>query len=299
MTNKILLGVSVLALLSALPAFAETRADAKADVSTSTKIETKLDKAGESIKETAKEAGDAIEQQTDRAGAATREAYQDAKAKTKETYGDVKAYFSDDKDVKAVTSINIDSRLTADELLGADVQNPSGEKIGSIEDILVDKEGDAETVIINDGGVLGLGGKLVAFDYDIIEGISSDKDVMVKLTDASIKKAKRFEYEAPSKADAAISVMPASQFSVKKVQDAKVVDANGKAVANVSDIVFDGDDADYLVVTFDKFLGLGGDKAALDFEALDLSNNNGKYTFKLTSQQTAQFENQKATTKAN
>lgn len=288
MTNKILMGVSVLALLTALPAFAETKVDANADVSTSAKIENKLDKAGESIKESAKEAGDA-----------TREAYQDAKAKTKETYGEVKAYFSDDDDVKAVTSINIDSRLTADELLGADVQNPSGEKIGSIEDILVDKEGDAETVVINDGGVLGLGGKLVAFDYDIIEGVSADKNVIVKLTDASIKKAKRFEYEAPSKPDAAISVMPASQFSVKKVQDAKVVDAKGKAVANVSDVVFDGDDADYLIVTFDKFLGLGGDKAALDFEALDLANNNGKYTFKLTSQQTAQFENQKATTKAN
>ncbi|HEU4838073.1 MAG TPA: PRC-barrel domain-containing protein [Micavibrio sp.] len=288
MTNKILMGVSVLALLTALPAFAETKVDANADVSTSTKIENKLDKAGESIKEGA-----------DRAETATREAYQDAKAKTKETYGDVKAYFSDDDDVKAVTSINIDSRLTADELLGADVQNPSGEKIGSIEDILVDQEGGAETVVINDGGVLGLGGKLVAFDYDIIEGVSADKDVIVKLTDASIKKAKRFEYKAPSKPDAAISVMPASQFSVKKVQDAKVVDANGKAVANVSDVVFEGDEADYLIVTFDKFLGLGGDKAALDFEALDVANNNGKYTFKLTSQQTAQFENQKATTKAN
>lgn len=299
MTNKILMGVSVLALLTALPAFAETKADANANVSTSTKIENKLDAAGESIKENAKKAGEAIERQTDRAGAATREVYEDAKAQTKESYGDVKAYFSDDKDVKAVTSINIDSRLTADELLGAAVQNPAGEKIGSIEDILVDKEGDAETVVINDGGILGLGGKLVAFDYDIIEGMSADKDVIVKLTDASIKKAKRFEYEAPSKPDAAISVMPSSQFSVKKIKDAKVVDAKGKAVANVSDVVFDGDDADYLVVTFDKFLGIGGDKAALDFEALDLANNNGKYTFKLNTQQTAQFESQKAATKAN
>lgn len=298
-TNKILMGASVLTLLMALPAFAETKVDANADVSTSAKIENKLDAAGEAIKENAKKAGEAIDRQADRAGAATREAYKDAKATTKETYGDVKAYFSDDDDIKAVTSINIDSRLTADELLGSDVQNPAGEKIGSVEDILVDKEGDAETVIINDGGILGLGGKLVAFDYDIIEGVSADKDVIVKLTDASIKKAKRFEYESPSKPDAAISVMPSSQFSVKKIQDAKVVDAKGKAVANVQDVVFDGDDADYLVVAFDKFLGLGGDKAALDFEALDLVNNNGKYTFRLTSQQTAQFESQKDATKAN
>lgn len=297
MTNKILMGASVLAVLAAFPALAETRTDAKA--STEAKVEAKLDNAGDAIKENAKKAGEAIDRQTERAGAATREAYEDTKAASKDAYGDVKAYFSDDKDIKAISSVNVNGRLTADELIGADVANPAGEKIGKIEDILVDKEGDAETVVINDSGVLGLGGKLVAFDYDIIEGFTGDKDVVVMLTDKSLKEAKRFEYEAPSAPDAKISVMPASQFSVKKIADAKVVDAQGKAVANVDTVAFDGDDADYVIVTFNKILGMGGDKAALDFEAIDLVNNNGKYQFKLNSQQTAQFQNHKEATKAN
>ncbi len=297
MTNKILMGASVLAVLAAFPAFAETKVDANA--STEAKVEAKLDQAGDSIKENAKKAGEAIDRQTERAGAATREAYEDTKAASKEAYSDVKTYFSDDKDIKAVSSLDVKGRLTADELLGATVENPSGENIGKIEDILVDKEGDAETVVINDGGVLGLGGKLVAFDYDIIEGFTGDKDVVVKLTEKSIKDAKRFEYEAPKTADAKISVMPASQFSVKKIIDAKVVDAQGKAVANVDTVAFEDDDADYVIVTFNKILGMGGDQAALDFEAIDLVNNNGKYQFKLNSQQTAQFETHKATTKAN
>lgn len=297
MTHKILMGASVLAVLAAFPALAETKVDANA--STEAKVEAKLDAAGEAIKENAKKAGEAIERKTEQAGAATREAYEDTKAASKDAYGDVKAYFSDDKDIKAVSSLNVKGRLTADEIIGAGVENPAGEKIGKIEDILVDNEGDAETVIINDGGVLGLGGKLVAFDYDIIEGFTGDKDVVVKLTEKSIKEAKRFEYEAPKTPDAKISVMPASQFSVKKISDAKVVDAQGKAVANVDTVAFEGDDADYVIVTFNKILGMGGDKAALDFEAVDLTNNNGKYQFKLNQQQTAQFENHKEQTKAN
>jgi sporulation protein YlmC with PRC-barrel domain len=284
MTNKILMGASLLAILAAFPALAET----KAEVSTETKIENKLDSAGESIKENAKKAGEAIERQTDKAAAAT-----------KEKYGDMKAYFSDDKDIKAISSVDVNTRLTADELIGTNVEDPSGKNIGSIEDILVDKEGDAETVVINDGGVLGLGGKLVAFDYDIIEGFTGDEDVVVKLDEKSIEQAKRFEYKAPEKADPKIATMPAAQYSVKKIIDAKVVDTKGKAVANVDTVSFEGDDADYLIVTFNKILGMGGDKAALDFEALDLVDTNGKYTFKLSTQQTAQFENYKSETKSN
>lgn len=288
MTNKILMGASFLALLAAFPAFAETDANAKAEVSTSTKVENTLDRAGETVKEKAMKAGEAIERQTDKAAAATQDAY-----------GEVKAYFSDDDDVKTMASVNLGARLTADELIGTDVESTAGKKLGKIEDVLVDGEGDAETVVINDGGVMGLGGKLVAFDYDVIEGFNGDKDVVVKASEKAIEQAKRFEYEAPSEPDAKISVMPATQFSVKELMDSKVVDAEGKAVATVETIAFEGDDADYLVVTFDKILGMGGDKAALDFEALDLVNNEGKYTFKLNSQQTAQFEAQKATTKAN
>ncbi len=297
MTNKILMGASVLALIAAFPAFAETKAEA--NVSTETKIEHKLDRAGESIKETAKETGAAIDRHTERAGAATREAYEDTKAATKDAYGEVKAYFSDDGDVKAMSSVNLAARLTADELIGTQVEDAAGKKLGKIEDILVDAEGDAETVVINDGGVTGLGGKLVAFDYDIIEGFNGDKNVVIKANEKAIKEAKRFEYEAPSTPDAKIAVMPTAQYSVKKLLDAKVVDAQGKAVANVDTIAFEDDDADYLVVSFDKIFGMGGEKAALDFEALDIVNNNGKYTFKLNSQQTAQFEAQKAATKAN
>lgn len=281
MTKTILLGASFLALLAAYPAFAaDTKADA--DVSAKAKVEAKMDKAGDVIKE-----------KTDKAEASIKRNADKAEAATKDAYNDVKAYFNEK--TKNGEPVDINARLTADELIGATVENPKGENIGEIKDILISKNGDAETVIISDNK-LGLGGKLAAFDYDVIEGITPDKDVVVKLSEAQIDAAKRFEYEAKD-ADAKTMVMPAGQFSVKKITDAKVVDASGKTVADVDTVAFEGDDADYVIVTFNKILGMGGDKAALNIDALDLAEKNGKYQFTLTQDQTAQFESAKKTSK--
>lgn len=280
MSNKILMGASFLAMLAAFPAFAaetKTEAQIKAET-TGAKIERNMEEAGATIEEKAKQAGNAIEEKTEDAGRAV-----------KEKYSEMKAYFTDDKDVKAVTSVNVMNRLTADKIIGAKVLDPQGKDIGDVNDILVDAEGDAERVIINDGGVLGLGGKLASFDYDVIEGATADADIVVKLTDASVKRAQSFDDKA----------IPAELYSVKKIIGSKVVDAEGKAVAKVDTVAFDEDDADYLIVTSNSILGMGGERSALDFEALDLSKVQDKYTFKLNTQQTAQFEAHKDAHKAN
>ncbi len=263
--KKILMGASFLALLAAFPAFAEV--DPNTKDSAGVKVEKTIDKAGDSIEKGAEK----------------------AKAAVKEAYSDVKAYFDDEKDVQAVTSLNVLDRLTADEIIDRTVQDPQGKDIGKIDDILIDADGDAEAVIINDGGVLGLGGKMAAFDYNVIKGISADENVVVKLSEENVKNAVAYD---PDK-------MKADRYSISRIMDAKVVDAKGKKLADVDTVAFEGDDADYLIVTFGEILGMGGKKAALNLEALNLKNNKGNYTFTLNSQQSAQFENYKATTKAN
>ncbi len=273
MTKKILMGVSVLAVLAAFPAFAADTAKDKADT-----------------------AGAKIEATAEKAATKTKETYNEAKEATKEAYQDVKTYFNENKDDDA--TVNIISRVTADELIGKKVQNAKGDDIGRIKDILVTADGDAETVIIDDNG-LGLGGKLAAFDFDVIEGLSSDDAVVVKLSEANIKAASRFEYEGEAKAGEKIRFKPADQYSVNKIIDANVVDPEGKKVAKVDTLAFEDDDADYLIVTFNKILGVGGDKAALSLKALDLAEKDGKITFQLNTQQTAQFENYKEGAKAN
>jgi len=284
MTKKILMGASVLAVLAAFPAFAEDT------------MKDKADRAGAKVESTAEKAADKTKETYNEAKEATKEGYAKAEAKTKEAYEDVKTYFNDDKDDDK--TVNVISRVTADELIGTKVQNWKGDDIGRINDILVTADGDAETVIIDDNG-LGLGGKLAAFDYDVIEGFNGDKDVVVKISEENIKQASRFEYEGTAKEGEKIRYAPADQYSVKKIIDAKVVDPDGKNVADVDTVAFEGDDADYLIVTFNKILGMGGDKAALNLDALDLVNKDGKYTFQLNTQQTAQFENYKEDTKSN
>lgn len=278
MTKTILLGASILAIMAAFPALAaDVKADANAEATTGAKIERSLEQTGDKISESAKEAGHKIDAATKDAGAAV-----------KEKYSEMKAYFTDDDDVKAVSSVNITKQLTAEDVIGATVLNPKGESIGKVSDILVDKEGDAERVIINDGGVLGLG-KLVAFDYNVVKGVNADQEVVVKLTEESIKQAAEYDN----------AKVPAGFFSVNKIIGSKVVDAEGKAVAKVDSVAFDDDDADYLIVSFNKILGVGGERAALDFDALEMTDNQGKYTFKLNTQQTAQFENHKGAAQAN
>ena len=277
MTKTILLGASMLAIITALPAFAAETA-VKADTSAEVKVENALDKTGDAISNAANKTEEAV----------------------KNTYSDVKAYFSDDDDLKVMSSINVASRNTADALLGTGVQNAEGKTIGEIHDVLVDAEGDAETVIIQDtAGLLGVGSKLAAFDFDVIEGYNKNQDVVVKLTEQSIKAAKPFEYDAAAaaKSDVKMSTIPAGQFSLSKILDADVIGPDGKKVADVETVAFDGDDADYIIVAFNQIMGMGGEKAALNMEALDLVDKDGKYSFRLNSAQTAQFETYK--TKSN
>lgn len=275
MTRHILMGASVLALIASLPAFAETKANT--EPTTGQKVERTLDRTGEKIERGAEKAEDAV----------------------KGAYNDVKAYFNDDSD--DVVAVNIDKRVTADELIGKTVRNSKGDTLGKIEDILITANGDAEMIVINDG-FLGLGGKHAAFDFDVIKGYTPSGDAVVVLTDAQVDAAKRFERRADAVKDADAAktfVMPAEYLSVAKIMDSKVYDAAGKAVADIDTVAFEGDDADYVVITFNKILGMGGDKAALNIEAIDIKPRDDKYAFTLTQKQSARFDTMKSNTKAN
>ena len=282
MTKTILMSASVLAMLVAIPAFAETKVEAGTTVKTEESIGAKVDK------------------QLDKAGNAIERAADKTEKATKDAYGDVKAYFTNDKDIKATSTVAVAAGHTAKALIGTDVQDGNGKEIGKIHDIIVDGEGEAELVIIEDGGVLGLGSKLAAFDYDVIKGFNRDNDVVVKLSEANIKAAKAFDYEASADAKAgAKTTLGADQYSINKIVDAEVIGPDNKKMADVDTVAFDGDEAEFLLVSFDKIIGMGGEHVALDFDALELINKDGKYKFKLNSQQTAQFENYKDGTKSN
>ena len=59
-----------------------------------------------------------------------------------------------------VTKITTGSLIAAEKVNGTDVYNPAGEKLGSVEDIMIDKiSGKAIYAVMSFGGFLGIGEK--------------------------------------------------------------------------------------------------------------------------------------------
>ena len=54
-------------------------------------------------------------------------------------------------------------------LVGLSVYNEANESLGSINDLLTDKEGNIKAVVIGVGGFLGVGERLIAVPYDKIK----------------------------------------------------------------------------------------------------------------------------------
>jgi sporulation protein YlmC with PRC-barrel domain len=54
----------------------------------------------------------------------------------------------------------------ASKLVGTNVYNQEGQSIGSVDDLLLDKDGKVNQAVLSVGGFLGIGGKLVAVPFD-------------------------------------------------------------------------------------------------------------------------------------
>ena len=95
-----------------------------------------------------------------------------------------------DVDVKEVAK-----GYRASELAGANVENSTGETIGSIDDLIVDRE-KVLFAILQIGGFLGIGGFLVAIPYNALE-INEDgsKIVLAEGSREELEKLPEFKYE--------------------------------------------------------------------------------------------------------
>jgi sporulation protein YlmC with PRC-barrel domain len=60
----------------------------------------------------------------------------------------------------------------ASKLAGVNVYNESNEKIGDVNDVILDKSGKAENVILGVGGFLGMGEHLVAVPFDKLKWVN-------------------------------------------------------------------------------------------------------------------------------
>lgn len=66
----------------------------------------------------------------------------------------------------SAVSMHKEGQWRASKLVGVNVYNDANEKIGDINDVILDKAGKAENVILGVGGFLGMGEHYVAVAYD-------------------------------------------------------------------------------------------------------------------------------------
>lgn len=223
-----------------------------------------------------------------------KRAWKDIKQDSKTVYNNFKATVINETDkTPTFKTVDISSRVTADGIIGKPVYNSKDERIATVKDIIVDKSGKATSVILADGEFPGYDGKLVAFDYGVITKLDKDGDVIVPLTEANMKNAAEFSYVDNAGGENVKAL--GANYSVAKLLDADLVNEAGDDIGDVDDISFRAGKANQLIVSFDKVLGLGGDKAALNYSAATVvhEDNDAKdddLDFKMSANQAARFE---------
>ena len=282
MKNNVLTCVSVIALLAAAPAIAETKANEKAGSST---ISEDVSKAWESTKENVSDAAEKVSEES-------KEAYESIKA----------TLVNEDYTAQNAQIVTIDSRNTASGMIGQPIHNHKNEKIGSVHDIILNEKGQATQVIVADGGIMGLGTKYAAFDYGLVSQRKKDGDVIMPLSEETIKKAAKFSYDAADANKDDVRVIPAGSLSVATLLDGQLVNPANETVAQVDNISFQNGAASQVIVAFDQMLGLGGERAAVaynDVKIVRQDDANTNIDFQLSAAEATQFEAYKSAVKSN
>jgi sporulation protein YlmC with PRC-barrel domain len=212
----------------------------------------------------------------------TKNAAQDA-------YDNIKAALITEEDKADFTYVTIDINKTAVGILNKPIFNTMNEKIGDVEDIILDEHGQARIVVISHGGFLGIGDKNAAFDYNLVMRRASDGDIIIPLSKDTIDTAKIFSYNRSEEGKDTRTISK-DDISLKELMKAKLIDYKDNKISGIENIYFQDGFAYQLIVGFDKTLGLGGQKALMDYSGLKLIHRNGEYQFRMTQKQSLQFE---------
>lgn len=84
--------------------------------------------------------------------------------------------------------------LKASDLIGMKVEGADGKKLGDIKDMVVDPEdGSIEYVVLDFGGLVGIGDKYFAVPWEAVELSSNNKKLLIGATKKDLKDAPGFD----------------------------------------------------------------------------------------------------------
>ena len=96
-------------------------------------------------------------------------------------------------DIAKVDVQKVAAGYRASKVIGSSVLNEADEKIGSIDDLLVTRDGKEPYAVLSVGGFLGMGTRLVVVRYDSLK-IVDNKIVLPGGTNEALKMLPAFEY---------------------------------------------------------------------------------------------------------
>jgi len=85
-------------------------------------------------------------------------------------------------------------------ILGAKVQDPAGEAMGLVVDVIVDRHGRPDALVIDFGGFLGVGTRKIAIDWRLVHFAPGSKDalVLVEVSRDDLQAAPEYDPTAPA-----------------------------------------------------------------------------------------------------
>jgi sporulation protein YlmC with PRC-barrel domain len=98
---------------------------------------------------------------------------------------------------EAVRQNQQQEELRADWVVGTSVTTPEGETIGTIDDLLLDKEqGNVTAAILSVGGFLGFGAKQIAVDWQELQQEYDGFEIVLALSREEAEAAPAFNFRA-------------------------------------------------------------------------------------------------------
>jgi sporulation protein YlmC with PRC-barrel domain len=98
-----------------------------------------------------------------------------------------------------------ETQLLAEDLVGANVFGPDGEKVGTVEDLILDEQQKVTGVVVGVGGFLGIGKKDVGLTWEQAKVVESPdtatKKIMITMTKADLEAAPDFKTKAEREAE--------------------------------------------------------------------------------------------------
>lgn len=287
--SKILGCASVLAIMAITPVMADTvRADQQAqDQAQPGSAEAKVNPRGTEvtkgdIKEGLNDAKDSISKTSHKVANAIDDKYHDVKA----------VVLGKDQQGATFNHETFQTSYSAKAIIGQSIKDSQGKNVAKIQDIILDKDGNAKSIIVQDGGFFGVGGKMAALDYSSVIKSSDDAEILMPVSKDTVKNVAEFSYKPSDKNG--VQVLPSDGVSLKEVLASNILTPDSKKLASVDNVIMSKGQATKLIVGFDKTLGLGGEKAALDFNDAKLTREEGgKVTLQLSDAQSSSFENYK------